>query len=79
MIGITFKANRLVQLTPRQQEVVKKMTSGETIKQIALDTGRSRKTIEFHWDMARKRIGLHDVALVTQWALKHGLIQFTVK
>ncbi len=78
MTGITTKTNRLVQLTLRQQEIVKRMASGDTIKEIALDTGRSRKTIEFHWDMARKRIGLQGVALVTQWALKHHLIEFSV-
>lgn len=72
------KAHRIIQLTPRQQEVVKRVTSGETLKAIALEQGRSRKTVEFHWDNARKRIGFNDVARVTQWALKHRLIDFSV-
>ncbi len=68
----------MTKLTKSQEEIVKRVASGETLKGIALDTGRSHKTIEYHWDMARNRIGFRDVARVTQWALKHHLIEFSV-
>ncbi len=65
-------------LTKRQKEIVKRIASGQTMKEIALEDGLSRKTIEYHWDLARKRLGLYDVARVTQWALKNHLIEFSV-
>ncbi len=68
----------MTKLTKRQREIVKRMASGQTMKEIALDDGLSRKTIEYHWDLARKRIGFNDVARVTQWALKYHLIDFTI-
>lgn len=69
---------KLVMLTSRQQQIVQKIASGDTIKEIAHDLGRSHKTIEFHFNEARNRIGYRSVAQVTQWALKCHLIDFTI-
>jgi DNA-binding NarL/FixJ family response regulator len=65
-------------LTPRQKAVLQARLSGKTIKQIAGELDRSVKTIEFHWTVIQARVGFHDIALITQWAQRNGLVQWTV-
>lgn len=69
----------MIRLTTRQREVVKRVASGLTIKQVALELNIAHQTVEYHWTRARNKIGFRDVARVTQWALKHHLIDFCVK
>ena len=65
-------------LTPQQRRVVKLRAEGNTLKAIAFDLKLSVKTVEYYWQQAVQRIGLSDVALVTQWALKYGLASWVV-
>jgi DNA-binding NarL/FixJ family response regulator len=61
-------------LTPRQQEVLRLVAEGRSIKEIASILDISAKTVEFHKSRIMKSIGLHTTAELTQYAIKHGLV-----
>jgi DNA-binding NarL/FixJ family response regulator len=61
--------------TPRQREVLCLFTSGENIKSIAEKLEISSKTVEYHWDKARKVIGIFNPVEAVHWALAAGLIE----
>jgi two-component system response regulator FixJ len=52
-------------LTPREQEVLRRLTKGETSKQIARDLNLSPRTVEVHRGNVLHKMGVHNtVALV---------------
>jgi DNA-binding NarL/FixJ family response regulator len=60
---------------PRQREVVRMVAEGRSTKQIAEILAISARTVEFHRYRAMKSLGVHSVAELVQWAIKHRLIQ----
>lgn len=76
-------------LTPRQLQVLKRIAEGQERKEIAAALGISLKTVEYHIDgrgrgphgddrTIYQRLGTTNVAILTQWALKHGVAQWVV-
>ena len=61
-------------LTPRQREVLQLVAEGRAAKEIADILKVSPKTVEFHKEKIRERLGLHSLAELTQYAIKHGFI-----
>jgi DNA-binding NarL/FixJ family response regulator len=61
-------------LTPRQREVLKLVTEGKSTKQIAATLHLSVKTVEAHRGELMRRLGIHDVAGLVKYALRHGII-----
>lgn len=61
-------------LTPRQQEILRLVASGKSTKEIARDLGISPKTVEFHRAQLMDRLGVHEVAGLTRYAVQQGLI-----
>lgn len=61
-----------------QVKILKHRAEGMQLKEIAKMFGLSHKTIEYHWKNVMKYIGLHDIALITQWALYHGVAEWTI-
>lgn len=64
-----------VQLTPRQQEVLRMYANGISTKAIAATLGISAKTVEFHKAGIMNKLGINTVAELTRFALAKGLIQ----
>lgn len=50
------------------------IAGGKSIKEIAFELRISKKTVEYHWKIARDVIGERTVAGVTRWAIWTGLI-----
>lgn len=65
----------LAQLTPRQREILQLITEGKTTKQIAAALAVSVKTVETHRAQLMERLGIHDVAGLVRYAIRHGLVQ----
>lgn len=63
-----------VNLTPRQTEILRLVASGRSSKEIARDLDISPKTVEFHRAQLMEKIGVHDVAGLTRYAMQNGLI-----
>ena len=58
----------------RQREVLQMTAEGQSTKQIADTLGISSRTVEFHRYHAMKSLGLHTIAELVQYAIKHHFI-----
>ncbi len=63
-----------MQLTPRQQEVLRLLAEGLTSREIAERLGLSVKTVEHHRENIMERLGLRTRADLIRYALQKGLI-----
>jgi DNA-binding NarL/FixJ family response regulator len=61
-------------LTGRQLEVLRAIARGLSNKEIARELAISPKTVEFHRGQLMQRLGLHDVAGLTRYAVRAGLV-----
>jgi DNA-binding NarL/FixJ family response regulator len=62
------------QLTERQREVLRGVASGLSTKEIAARLSISEKTVTNHRTRIMERLGLHDVASLTRYAISLGLV-----
>jgi DNA-binding NarL/FixJ family response regulator len=61
-------------LTTRQLEVLRLIAGGASSKEIAKQLAISPKTVEFHRSQMMERLGLHDIASLTLYAERNGLL-----
>jgi DNA-binding NarL/FixJ family response regulator len=61
-------------LPRRHREVLQMVAEGRTTKQIAALLQISPRTVEFHRYRAMESLGLHSIAEVVQYAIKHHLV-----
>jgi DNA-binding NarL/FixJ family response regulator len=61
-------------LTPRQREVLQLIAEGHSTRGIADKLGLSVKTIETHRAQIMERLGIRDVASLTRYALREGMV-----
>jgi len=72
----------MIPLTERQTQILKLRAEGNTRKEIAHKLGISLKTVEATFAGGQdsmgihERLGIYDVALLTQWALKSGIAEW---
>jgi DNA-binding NarL/FixJ family response regulator len=62
-------------LTSRETEVLQLIAEGDGNKQIAAGLGISIKTVERHRQRLMDKLGIHDVAGLTRYAISKGLIE----
>jgi two-component system, NarL family, nitrate/nitrite response regulator NarL len=62
-------------LTGRQLEVLTLIAQGKSAKEIGFELGLSSKTVDVHRAKIMERLGLNDVASLTRYALKQGLVK----
>ncbi len=62
-----------VSLSPRQRQVLYLVAVGSTAKQIAAKLDISTKTVDFHKEGIKKKLGLHSTAELTRYAIEHGI------
>ncbi len=65
------KALQKSQLTPREKEIVKLLCSGKTTSEISEYLFISYKTVESHRTNIFKKAGVHNIAELVIWAIKH--------
>ena len=61
-------------LTPRQREVLQRIAEGRSTREIADTLHVSVKTVESHRAEIMRRIDIHDVAGLTRYAVRHGMV-----
>jgi two-component system, NarL family, response regulator NreC len=61
-------------VTGREREILVMIANGQSNKRIALTINRSIKTVEKHRANLMRKLGLHNVADVTRFALSSGLL-----
>ena len=67
-------ASPLDLLTPRQREILQLVAESHSTKEIASRLNVSVKTVESHRTMMMERLGIHDVAGLTLFAVRTGLV-----
>lgn len=63
------------ELTPRQCEILKLIAQGLGSKAIGHELGLSSKTIDGHRARLMKRLQLKDIASLTRYAVKNGMVK----
>ena len=63
------------QLTERQVEVLTLLARGKSSKEVAFDLGLSPKTVDVHRTRIMERLDLHDIASLTLYAVRKGLVK----
>ena len=66
-------AGALTGLTAREREVLEQLAAGKSIKAIAARFGLSVKTVSCHREHLMAKLGLHSIAELTKYAIRHGL------
>jgi DNA-binding NarL/FixJ family response regulator len=61
-------------LTARQTEVLRLIASGRLNKQIAGEMGITTKTVENHRSALMRKLDLHNIALLTLFAVRSGIV-----
>lgn len=61
-------------LTPQESAVLQMVAEGRHTKEIALTLGASDKTVEHHRQNMMKKLGLHDIAGITRYAIRHRMV-----
>lgn len=66
-------------LTSRESEVLQLVAEGSANKQIAAELGISVKTVEKHRQHLMDKLGIHDTAGLTRYAISAGVIESSVQ
>ena len=72
------RATRAVEsavLSPRECQVLQLIAEGRSTKEIATQLRITSKTIENHRTNMRGKLGLHSIAELTRYAVRHGMIE----
>jgi len=70
------KINRL---SSRETEVLQLIAEGKSNKQIAAELGVKFKTVDKHRQHLMSKLNIHDVASLTRYAMREGLIETDVQ
>jgi DNA-binding NarL/FixJ family response regulator len=62
-------------LTSREQEILQLIAEGYANKQIAAELCISTKTVEKHRQQLMEKVGIHDIAGLTRYAIDKGIIE----
>jgi DNA-binding NarL/FixJ family response regulator len=61
-------------LSVREMEILKLIANGKTGREIARELCLSFKTVDSHRQRLMKKLGLHDIASLTRYAVKHHIL-----
>lgn len=65
----------LKSLTALERAVLQMLAEGLHTKEVAEALGQSVKTVEHHRQHVRDKLGLHDVAALTRFAIRHRMVR----
>jgi DNA-binding NarL/FixJ family response regulator len=61
-------------LTPREQEVIKLLAEGRTVREVASELGLSIKTVEAHKLNLMRKLDIHNRASLIEYAVRRGFV-----
>ena len=64
---------RVVALSPREREVVRLIAEGKTSKEIGRALAISPRTVDTYRNRLMDKLGMHSVAEVVRYAVRHGM------
>ncbi len=74
MVESHQRRKAVLELTPRQREVLQLLSEGRSAKEIASILDISTRTVEFHQYSLMEALGLRNNAELIQYAIKHGIV-----
>ncbi len=74
MVESHQRRKAVLELTPRQREVLQLLSEGRSAKEIASILDISTRTVEFHKYRLMESLGLCTNAELFQYAIKHGIV-----
>src|SRR4051812_17902183 len=77
--GVTFASRPDLKMTARMVTVLKLRCEGMQFKAIADECGLSIKTVEYHWRRVCEQLRMTDLALLTQYAVSHGIAEWKLR
>lgn len=72
-------ASRIEQLSSREMEVLQLIAEGKANKETAVALGIGIKTVEKHREHLMRKLGIHDTAGLTRYAIAAGIIESSVQ
>jgi DNA-binding NarL/FixJ family response regulator len=69
------ESSRLARLTAREREVLAGVARGQTTKEMASEFSISTRTVETHRAAIMRKLDIRSVALLTQFAIREGLVE----
>ena len=72
-------SKRAAQLTSREIEVLQLIAEGKANKETASELGIGVKTVEKHREHLMQKLGIHDTAGLTRYAISAGIIENSVQ
>jgi DNA-binding NarL/FixJ family response regulator len=63
-----------LRLSPREREILQLVAEGRSTKEVAHVLHISQKTVAFHKDNVKRKLGLRTTAELTKYALQEGLV-----
>lgn len=70
---------QIAELTSREMEVLQLIAEGKANKQTAVELGIGIKTVEKHREHLMTKLGIHDTAGLTRYAIATGVIESSVQ
>jgi DNA-binding NarL/FixJ family response regulator len=70
---------KVASLSSREVEVLQLIAEGDANKQIAAELGICVKTVEKHRDHLMQKLGIHDTASLTRYAISAGIVESSVQ
>lgn len=67
------KSHQRIELSPREKEILQMISEGKSSKDIAAVMNISIKTVETHRQHIMNKVGAHNVATLTKFAIREGL------
>lgn len=67
------KTRRRIELSERETEILQMISEGKSSKEIATTLNISIKTVETHRQHIMQKIGIHNVAALTKFAIREGI------
>ena len=74
MTTVTIEDLSLECLTDRQQEILKLLALGDSVKEAARKLCLAPKSVEGHKHRIMRKLGIHDRVLLARYAIRNGLI-----
>lgn len=68
------KAGGFAPLTPRENEILRMVTTGATNRDISAALGISHETVKEHVQHLLKKLGVNDRTQAAVWAVRHGVV-----
>lgn len=72
--ALAASEGKLTRLTPRERQVLARIANGRRNREIAEELNLSPKTVDVHRTNLMRKLDLHSVVAVVEFAAKHGLI-----